>query len=113
MGDDAAAAAARHAPYLLQALALALEARLRGDHPFGAVLLDPETGTVLCTGLNSVITTKDCTGHAETNLIREASRTLPPDVLRRSVLYSSAVRHFVLRPTPPIKLRCLVLLPLH
>jgi hypothetical protein len=57
------AAEARHAPYLRQALAMAMVARQRGDHPFGALIVEPETGVVLCTGLNSVLTAKDCTGH--------------------------------------------------
>lgn len=52
-----------HSPYLRKALKLAAAARARGDHPFGALLLDPVTGEVVAEGMNSVLTEGDCTGH--------------------------------------------------
>jgi tRNA(Arg) A34 adenosine deaminase TadA len=72
-------------------LAIAVSARSRehGNHPFGAVLADHD-GVVLLEAENSVVTTGDVTGHAETNLIRSASRTLPREVLARATVYSSA-----------------------
>jgi tRNA(Arg) A34 adenosine deaminase TadA len=73
--------------HLDHAFRLAWTARNRGDHPFGAVIVAPD-GTVV-EGLNSVVTTRDPTGHAETNLVREAARTLEPAVLAASVLYTS------------------------
>ena len=70
-----------------QVLALACEARAAGNHPFGALLaLD---GAVVLTARNSVHTDRDPTAHAETNLVSEAMRRVPPDQLPRAVLYTS------------------------
>lgn len=74
--------------YLLRAIDLARQARARGDNPFGAVLVDAD-GRVLLEGANTVMTERDCTGHAETNLLREASRRHTPEVLARCTLYAS------------------------
>ena len=46
------------------AIDVARKARENGNHPFGAVLVDAQ-GNILITGENTVITEKDCTGHAE------------------------------------------------
>jgi len=72
--------------WLERAVALAWQARERGDHPFGALLVTP--GNTVMEALNSVITKADPTGHAETNLVRLAGRT---DLATRSasVLYTS------------------------
>ncbi|SDS96100.1 nucleoside deaminase [Actinoplanes derwentensis] len=56
--------------HLERAIALAGEARDRGDHPFGSLLVTA-AGTVL-EARNSVVTGNDPTGHAETNLVRLA-----------------------------------------
>ncbi|GIM94029.1 nucleoside deaminase [Paractinoplanes toevensis] len=72
--------------YLERAVALAREARDRGDHPFGALLVTPD-GTVL-EARNSVVTQSDPTGHAETNLVRLAG-ALDRVTLTGSVLYTS------------------------
>ncbi|MFD0525361.1 nucleoside deaminase [Paractinoplanes durhamensis] len=72
--------------FLERAVALAWEARERGDHPFGALLLTPD-GTVL-EARNSVVTGSDPTGHAETNLVRLAG-SLDRATLAGSVLYTS------------------------
>jgi tRNA(Arg) A34 adenosine deaminase TadA len=70
-----------------QAIALAREARAAGNHPFGALLvLD---GAVVLTAQNTVHTGNDPTAHAETNLVAEAIRTLTPEQIARSVLYTS------------------------
>lgn len=74
--------------HLLAAINLAARARKHGNHPFGALLTDA-TGNVLVTAENTVITEHDVTGHAETNLVREASRTLTPDQLAEATLYTS------------------------
>lgn len=73
---------------LRQAIALSRESREHGNHPFGAVLAD-EAGMVLLTAENSVVSTGDLTGHAEMNLLRTATSTLPFDALARATLYSS------------------------
>jgi tRNA(Arg) A34 adenosine deaminase TadA len=74
-------------PHLEHAIRLAYSARRRGDHPFGAILVAPDGRVV--EGLNSVETDRDPTGHAETNLVRLAARTLPPETVAASTLYTS------------------------
>ena len=70
------------------AIAVSSRSRAHGNHPFGAVLADDD-GAVLLEAENTVVTTGDVTGHAETNLIRSANRTLPREVLARATVYSS------------------------
>ncbi len=64
------------------------EARAGGNHPFGALLAGPDR-EVLIEAENTVVTERDCTGHAETNLVRAASRRFDPDLLARCTLYTS------------------------
>jgi tRNA(Arg) A34 adenosine deaminase TadA len=67
-----------------QAIELARQARLAGNHPFGALLvLD---GEVVLTAWNTIETDADPTAHAETNLVATAIRQLAPDQIGRSVL---------------------------
>jgi tRNA(Arg) A34 adenosine deaminase TadA len=73
---------------LRQAIAVARRARANGNHPFGALLAD-EQGNVLLEAENTVITDSDCTGHAELNLMRLASRQYNFDELSRCTLYTS------------------------
>lgn len=70
-----------------QAIELARQARLAGNHPFGALLV--VDGRVTLTAQNTVSTDRDPTAHAETNLVAKAIRDLSPDEIRRSVLYTS------------------------
>jgi len=70
-----------------QAIELARSARQAGNHPFGALLA--LNGAVLLTAQNTITTDRDPTAHAESNLVAAAIRTLTPDQIRRSVLYSS------------------------
>jgi tRNA(Arg) A34 adenosine deaminase TadA len=73
--------------FVQRAIELAREARAAGDHPFGAVLvLD---GEVVLTARNTIATDRDPTAHAESNLVAAAIRSLSPEQIRRSVLYSS------------------------
>ncbi|MEZ0090227.1 nucleoside deaminase [Streptacidiphilus sp. EB129] len=74
--------------HLLAAIELAARARKHGNHPFGALLTD-STGSVLLTAENTVVTDRDATGHAETNLVRLASRTLTSSQLAEATLYTS------------------------
>ena len=55
------------------AIDIAASARVHGNHPFGALIAD-NYGNVIAKAENTVITESDVTGHAETNLIRIASR---------------------------------------
>jgi tRNA(Arg) A34 adenosine deaminase TadA len=72
--------------HLERTVALAWEARNRGDHPFGSLLVTAD-GRVL-EARNSVVTDGNPTGHAETNLVRLAGRL---DLATRitSTLYTS------------------------
>lgn len=73
--------------WLRRCVALAVDARARGDHPFGSLLVTADGRTV--EALNSVVTRRDPTGHAETNLVRAAAAELTADVLATSTLYTS------------------------
>jgi len=77
-----------HAALLRRTLAIAAAARAHGNHPFGALLADP-AGHILLEGENTVLTERDCTGHAETNLMRAATQQLAPEVLATATLYTS------------------------
>jgi tRNA(Arg) A34 adenosine deaminase TadA len=70
------------------ALTLARQARERGNQPFGAVLVGAD-GRVLAEGENTVASDRDITGHAETNLLREAYRTVDSETMATSTLYAS------------------------
>lgn len=74
--------------FMRVAIDVARKARDKGNHPFGAVLVD-EQGHILMEAENTVVTEKDCTGHAETNLIRQASGKYDRDFLARCTLYTS------------------------
>lgn len=74
--------------HLRAAIAASLEASRRGDEPYGAVLVD-ELGTVLLGAGNTQVTERDCTGHAETNLLREATRRFDAETLARCTVYAS------------------------
>lgn len=67
---------------------LADRARAGGDHPFGALLADADGGVVLEAG-NTVVTTRDVTGHAETNLVSAATRRFSRQELSSSTLVTS------------------------
>ena len=74
--------------HLRQALAVAQRARDNGNHPFGAILVD-EADQPLLEAENTVNTARDCTGHAETNLVRLASARLSAEQRVRCTLYTS------------------------
>jgi tRNA(Arg) A34 adenosine deaminase TadA len=74
--------------HLRSAIALAWRARQHGNHPFGAILVDEHNQVVLQVE-NTVNTGRDCTGHAETNLVRLASGQFSPEDLAHHTLYTS------------------------
>lgn len=74
---------------LKAAVERAARSRREGNHPFGAVLADAD-GSILLEAGNTVGTEHDCTGHAETNLARIASKTYDREFLRSCTLYTSA-----------------------
>ncbi len=77
-----------HLQHLRQAIEVARRSREHGNHPFGAILVD-ENNVVILEAENTVNTERDCTGHAETNLIRLATRRFDPEMLRTCTLYTS------------------------
>ena len=74
--------------YLRRAIVVSQAARDHGNHPFGAVLVAP-SGAIVLEAENSVTTENDVTNHAETNLVRLASRTIRHDDLPRYTCYTS------------------------
>lgn len=74
--------------YIRLAIDVAQRARDKGNHPFGSVLVDRD-GNLLLEAENTVITERDCTGHAETNLMRRASKNFNADFLASCTLYTS------------------------
>ncbi|MBI3651055.1 MAG: nucleoside deaminase [Acidobacteria bacterium] len=74
--------------YLRLAMTVARRAKAKGNHPFGAVLTDQD-GKLLWEAENTVETERDCTGHAETNLMRLASQHYDAEFLSACTLYSS------------------------
>jgi tRNA(Arg) A34 adenosine deaminase TadA len=74
--------------YIRQSIDVAARARAHGNHPFGAVLVGPD-GEALMEAENSVVTEEDATGHAETNLVRQASAAYSPEFLAGCTLYAS------------------------
>jgi len=73
--------------HLRRTIAVAENARAKGNHPFGAVLVD-SLGVLVAEGENTFRTDKG-PGHAETNLARYAARTFSADYLQTCVLYTS------------------------
>jgi tRNA(Arg) A34 adenosine deaminase TadA len=73
--------------YLRKTIAVAAKAKEKGNHPFGAILVDAH-GKVVAEGENTFLTDGG-PGHAETNLARFAARTFAADYLEKCVLYTS------------------------
>jgi len=74
--------------HLRTAIEVAQKAREHGNHPFGTMLVD-ENNRVFLKAENSVVTSNDCTAHAETNLMRLASQQFSTDELEKCTLYTS------------------------
>ncbi|MBN9212765.1 MAG: tRNA-specific adenosine deaminase [Microbacterium sp. 71-36] len=73
--------------HLRRAIQVSIDARAHGNHPFGAILVTAD-GRAL-EAENTVITDRDVTGHAETNLVRLAWKELDATELAASTLYTS------------------------
>lgn len=74
---------------LRRAIALSVSAAEKGNHPFGAVLVDA-MGSIVLEAENTVVDDRDDTSHAELNLISAANRTFSRAQRAEMVLYSSA-----------------------
>jgi len=72
------------------AIAIASEAKARGKHPFGALVVASDGEVLAEAGNASGWPDGDATAHAELNAVRSASRRFPPERLARATLYSSA-----------------------
>jgi tRNA(Arg) A34 adenosine deaminase TadA len=75
--------------YMRQAIAWSRVARDRGNRPFGAVVV-ADDGRVLAEAWCNTSETGDCTGHAETNAVRQVSPVVDRETLSRATIYSSA-----------------------
>ena len=73
---------------LRRAIGVAKRSREHGNHPFGALLADAG-GHILLEAENTVVTLSDRTGHAETNLVRQASMQLSAEALAIATMYTS------------------------
>jgi len=74
--------------YLRLAIALADQARARGNRPFGSVIVSA-AGEVLAEAWNRNGETGDCTAHAETEAIRIASPRFSREELAGATIYAS------------------------
>jgi tRNA(Arg) A34 adenosine deaminase TadA len=74
--------------HLRKAIAASRSARDRGNAPYGAVLVDAD-GNLLAVAENTQIIGQDCTGHAETNLVRTIGASIDGSILKFSTLYAS------------------------
>ena len=74
--------------HLRHAIAESRSARRRGDMPYGAVLADA-TGNFLLAAQNTQVSEHDITGHAELNLLRQASRRFGPAALAGGTVFAS------------------------
>ncbi len=75
--------------YLRRGIEISWEAVKNGNTPFGALLVDGE-GKILMEQANIELTEQDCTGHAETTLMRKASKVYSKDFLKSCTLYTTA-----------------------
>ena len=75
--------------YLRLAIKRSRTARERGNRPFGAVIV-AEDGRILAEAWCNTSESGDCTGHAETNAVRQVSPQVDRDTLSRATIYSSA-----------------------
>ncbi len=74
--------------HLKTTIQIAAQAKKHGNEPFGALLVNAE-GEIIAEAENSQVTAQDCTGHAETNLLRIVGKTHSPEALAGCTLYAS------------------------
>ena len=78
-----------HLEYLHRAVEVSEHAKQSGNHPFGSILVDAD-GAILLEQGNVEVTTRDCTGHAETTLMRKSSQQFDKDFLANCTIYTTA-----------------------
>src|SRR6476659_2342547 len=74
--------------HLLRTIELAASARAAGNHPFGSLVVGAAGESVL-EAENTVVTSRDVTGHAELNAVRTAGIELGDAFLQGATLYTS------------------------
>lgn len=79
---------AADAALLRRTIVLSAQARAAGNRPYGALLADA-AGSVLAEAHNTQVTSGDCTGHAELNLMRAASPRFEAEALHGCTVYAS------------------------
>jgi tRNA(Arg) A34 adenosine deaminase TadA len=79
---------AADAAHLRATIEVSRTARAKGNEPYGALLVDAR-GAVLLAAENTQVTDRDCTGHAELNLMREASRRFDAATLAGATVYAT------------------------
>lgn len=79
----------RHEDYIRRCVEISEEAVANGNNPFGALLVDRE-GKIIVESGNVEITEKDCTGHAETTVMKIASKNYSKEFLWECTLYTTA-----------------------
>ena len=82
-------ASERDEHFLRLSFAVARRSHAHSNHPFGCILVDAG-GKVLIETENGYMPDHDGTAHAERLAATRACRTLSPEVLATSTLYSSA-----------------------
>ena len=88
--DDEQPLNAHDSHWLQQAFVWANAARIRGNRPFGAVVVTSQ-GRILAEAFSNTQETGDSTGHAEMNAVRQlGTARLTADVLADATLYCSA-----------------------
>jgi len=73
--------------FLRETVRISRRSREEGNHPFGALLVNPE-GKVVITAGNTYAHDKGV-GHAELNVVRQAAAQFPPGFLDRCTLFTS------------------------
>lgn len=78
-----------HEFYLKKCIEIANNSVANGNNPFGALLVDLE-GNIIIESENIEVTEKDCTGHAETTVMRKATKLYSKEFLWNCTLYTTA-----------------------
>lgn len=88
--EDEQALSANDSHWLRQSFVWANAARIRGNRPFGAMVV-AQDGRILAEAFSNTRETGDTTGHAEMNAVRQiGTARLTPDVIASATLYCSA-----------------------
>jgi len=74
--------------HMRHAIRLSDDAQRHGNPPFGAVLVASD-GSILATGENTIVTTRDLTAHAEMNALRIACATFSAQQIAAATMYAS------------------------